>query len=64
MGAVDFGLSSPRKASWICYNWCFDYNCKIISTRITDKSCLLRDNHSNNSDNNRLSFDTLKNRWL
>ena len=33
---------------------------RVIFTRITEKSCLLRHNRSNNSSSNRLSFDTLK----
>ena len=60
MGAIVFGLSIPRKASWISHNWCFDWSYESNCTRITVKSCLLRDNRSINSDNSRLSFDTLK----
>ena len=51
---------SPKKASWISYNQCFDSCYKSYCIRITEISCLLRDNHSNTIDNNELSFDTLQ----
>ena len=60
MGAIVSGLSSPRKASWISHNWCFDWSYTSNCIGITEKSCLLRDNRSNNSNTQRLSFDTLK----
>ena len=62
MGAVVLSSSSPRKTSWISHNLCFFYQSYNMSNciRITEKSYLLRDNCSNNSNNNRLSFDTLK----
>ena len=60
VGEVVFGLSSPRKASWISHIWCFDWSYKSNCIRITENSCLLRDYRINNSNNNRPFFDTLK----
>ena len=30
VGAVVVSLASPRKASWISYNWCFGYSYQVI----------------------------------
>ena len=52
MGAVVFGMSSPRKTSWISYNKCFGNSYNRNCTWITEKLCLLEVNHSNNTNNN------------
>ena len=41
VGAVVLGLSSPRKASWISYDWCRDYSYKSNSVRTTEKFFLV-----------------------
>ena len=37
VGAVVFGLSSPRKASWISHSYSFDYNFRGNCIRIAEK---------------------------
>ena len=41
IGAVVISLASPRKASWISYNWCFGYSYKCNYIRTTENYVFL-----------------------
>ena len=60
VGAVVFRMSSPRKASWISHNKCFDCKNKSNCIRKIEKGCLLEVNHSNSSNKNRMSVGASK----